>query len=564
VSAVSVPTAELSGPGPSAPTGTAAARWRDWTGGGRLLILLGGVAVAIALVSLTVPSTPSYDPWSWLVWGKEIVHGSLHTQGGPSWKPLPMLFTVPFALFGHFQPDMWLVVSRAGAAFCALMCFKLAWRLSREIGPERGERAGAARTAAQIAPVLAGVLAAGSLLNSPGFLSDNALGYSEGLATGLLLCAVDRFLDGARRQAFVLGFVVALDRPETWPFWGLYGIWLAWRDPEERKLVIGLFVLTLLLWFGPAGLSGVERAQRPRGNSAAFTSCPFCTVFRREAWVTVLNRLKIPGIVAILVAAAGLWRSRARWRGWAADPAANARAWLVVIGLFGFVWWALIGLETQLHFSGNARYLVIGTASVGVVSGAAWGWLAQAIAASLARLGRSVRQLGRPAVGLPAGVAVTTALFLAVPPWIGDNLIDLQKTHRALVYQASLRESLNRIVRDYGGVGKLLACGRVMTEGFQVPMLAWTLGVRTLQIEDQPPTNPQGWAAIQTGPHSWRPLPASAAPNVILQDRDNGSLRTALLPLASTIQHWEALGVRYRPSGGLRVGPFRLFTACRK
>jgi hypothetical protein len=105
---VSVPTAELSATPPGAHTGAGLGAWRAWLGGGRLLIVLGVCAFLIALLSLTVPSTPSYDPWSWLVWGHEIVHGSLHTAGGPSWKPLPMLFTVPFALFGRLQPDMWL------------------------------------------------------------------------------------------------------------------------------------------------------------------------------------------------------------------------------------------------------------------------------------------------------------------------------------------------------------------------------------------------------------------------------------------------------------------------
>ena len=51
------------------------------------------VSLVIAALSLLIPSTPSYDPWAWLVWGREIVHLDLHTTGGPSWKPLPMLFT---------------------------------------------------------------------------------------------------------------------------------------------------------------------------------------------------------------------------------------------------------------------------------------------------------------------------------------------------------------------------------------------------------------------------------------------------------------------------------------
>jgi hypothetical protein len=555
---VSVPTAEMSAPQPGAHAGSGLGPWRAWLGGGRLLIVLGVCAFLIALLSLTVPSTPSYDPWSWLVWGHEIVHGSLHTAGGPSWKPLPMLFTVPFALFGRLQPDMWLVIGRAGAAMAVLMCFKLAWRLTRDLGPERSGLTGALRVMAQIAPVLAGVFAAGSLINSAGFLSDNALGYSEGLATALMLCSVDRFLDGSRRQAFVLGFFTALDRPEIWPFWGLYGLWLCWKDPGARKLVGGLFVLTLVLWFGPAGFSGVTRAQHVRSNSAALRSCPFCVVVKDEAWPTVLNRLKIPGIIALLVAAFSLWRMRGdQWWRESFAPGTRGRVWLLVIGVFGFIWWCLIGLETQLGFSGNARYLVLGTAPVGIACAVAWGWLAQEVGARLIAFGARARAFATPRLALPTGGVVAIVLFLAVPPWIGNNLINLSATHRALVYQARLREDLNQIIRNYGGAKKLLACGTVMTEGFQVPMVAWNLGVRTLQIEDQPTIpdpkkNPLAWA------------PKSAAPNVILQDRDNGSLHTSLLPLPSTIQHWESLGVHYQPAGGQQVGAFRLFTDCQK
>ena len=62
--------------------------------------------VGIAALSLLIPSTPSYDPWAWLVWGREIVHLNLQTTGGPSWKPLPMIFTTVFALFGRAAPDL--------------------------------------------------------------------------------------------------------------------------------------------------------------------------------------------------------------------------------------------------------------------------------------------------------------------------------------------------------------------------------------------------------------------------------------------------------------------------
>ncbi len=517
-----------------------------------MYLWLGGFALLVGLLSLLIPSTPSYDPWAWLVWGREIVHLDLHTSGGPSWKPLPMIFTTVFALFGKAQPDLWLVIARAGAVMAVAMVFKLAWRLTRDLVGHPAEATKAIRRLALAAPLLAGVIAAGSLINSGGFISDNALGYSEGLTTALVLMAVDSYLDGARHRAFIFGFFAALDRPELWFFWGPYGLYLFWRDPGARRLVVGLFALIPVLWFLPelwgSGhlLRGVTRAQHPRSNSAAFAKCPVCTVYTKEAWPAVLNRVKVPGILAMVAAAFGLWRMRKTW--WRQGPmsaALRARALLVTIGLFGFVWWFGIAVETQAGFSGNNRYLVIGSAPVAIAGGVAWGWFAGGVAAllrRLAELGSSLRRLASPLFTLPAGAVVAVGLFLAVPPWIGQNIISLPRTHHALVYQAHLREDVTTAVREAGGAGELLKCGSVMTEGFQVPMVAWTLGVRTLRVTAEPSR------LVTTGP--W--------PNVILQARAQS--KSTLLPTPAQIIAWEHAGARYRLVAHVRT--FRVFSTC--
>ena len=80
------------------------------------------------------PSVPTYDPWAWIIWGREITHLDLNTVSGPSWKPLPVLFTTPFALFGDdAAPALWLlIVARRRAARASR------WRT----GSARGWRAG--------------------------------------------------------------------------------------------------------------------------------------------------------------------------------------------------------------------------------------------------------------------------------------------------------------------------------------------------------------------------------------------------------------------------------------
>ena len=225
------------------------------------------VTLTIGALSLLIPSTPSYDPWSWLVWSRQIIHGHLTiTSGGTSWKPLPMIFTIPFALFGKAAPDLWLVVARAGALAAVAMVFRLAFRLTRRVGGLFGEaEVRHDRVTAAAPALLAGLIGAVALALSAsgGFVSSNALGYSEGFAAALLLISIDRHIDGKPRQAFIVGFLVALDRPEIWLFWGPYGLWLFWKDPGARVLVAALFVITPIVWFLP-GLPGLRLVQLQR------------------------------------------------------------------------------------------------------------------------------------------------------------------------------------------------------------------------------------------------------------------------------------------------------------
>ncbi|MGH2914802.1 MAG: hypothetical protein ACRDMX_07430, partial [Solirubrobacteraceae bacterium] len=552
-------------------------------------LALVAAALALGALSLLVPSTPSYDPWSWLLWGREIIHGHLTiTTGGTSWKPLPMIFTIPFALAGRAAPDLWLVVARAGIVASVVLSFRLAYRLTRRVGGlfapspdvDAGSYAGGAANASVarslvLAPaILAGLIAAVSLglSASGGFISSNALGYSEALATALLLVSVDRLLDGRPRQAFAVGFFVALDRPEIWLFWGLLGLWLLWKDPGARAAVIGSAVLVLALWFVPVKLGcgqfscSVTRAAHPRSNSLAFASNPFEAELSQAAWPTMLLRLKV--VAALLVAAVVgllLYARAARARGATAASAlrtaqGRARLFTALLVIGGLAWFVVIAAMTQIGFSGNNRYLVLGSALVDIAAAVGFGWAARELAAlgwralpggSPARkqdsralqgtgAARGTRTLGSRAGLLGTACAALLALlFMFGPNWVGSNLISIPRTHGSLVYQAHLRQGLNRLVTRFGGPNKVLACGSVMTEGFQVPMVAWTLGVATPRIE--------------APPHSAAPASAGPAPNVILQTRDTRS--ASLLPVLAS---WPAVHYHYAGTSG----PIHMFTHC--
>ena len=69
--------------------------------------------LGLAAASLLLLRVPSYDPSAWLIWGRELTDGTLSMTGGPSWKPLPVGFTTPFALAGSgAAPLLWLLVAR--------------------------------------------------------------------------------------------------------------------------------------------------------------------------------------------------------------------------------------------------------------------------------------------------------------------------------------------------------------------------------------------------------------------------------------------------------------------
>ena len=415
-----------------------------------------------------------------------------------------MIFTIPFALFGGAAPDLWLVVARAGALAAVVMVFRLAYRLTRQVGGLLGEAGGdAGRLTATAPALLAGVIGAVALALSAsgGFVSSNTLGYSEGLATALLLIAIERLIDGRPRQAFIVGFFVALDRPEIWLFWAPLGLWLLWKDAGARVLVVGSAVLVLIVWFLPVYLGcgslscSVTRAVHPRSNSLAFASNPFEAELSRAAWPTMLLRIKAVAALVILVVAAITWRA---WRreGLAAlrTPANRARIIAALLGLGGLAWFVVIAIMTEAGFSGNNRYLVLGAALVDICGAVGYGWAAWELAVLVPRVfapARRARTAGAAgaSAALQLGLRRPAGADLHVRAPTGSAPTSSRsrgRTARSSTRRTSV-EGMNALIARFGGAKKVLACGTVMTEGFQVPMVAWTLGVATPRVEASPP-----------------------------------------------------------------------------
>jgi hypothetical protein len=401
-------------------------------------------ALALAALSLLYPSTPTYDPWAWIQWGRDIVQLELHTNTGPSWKPLPVLFTTVFSLFGDAAPDLWLVVARAGGLLALLMAFRLA---SRMVG---GGPAGWA----------AGTVAAVGLLLSAGFLRNTTMGYSEAILIALALFAIERHLDGHHGQAFALGFGAGLLRPEVWPFIAVYGLWLMWREPRHRPLVAGLGVATLVLWLVPEWIASgdpwraASRATNPVGGPAFSDNPAFALIERART-------LMMPPVKAGILLALG----------YTAYVVVRRRRlplafWMAVASV---AWVGLVALMTQGGFSGNERYLAMPVALGCVLAGAGWAWAA-----------RGLGQLGAravPGAARFAGPLAAVLLLAAAFPFALPRLGQLDNDNQVLHFQAKLRDQLQVALHEYGGRGRALACGTPYAGAYNVAMVSWFLDV---------------------------------------------------------------------------------------
>ncbi len=408
--------------------------------------------LALSALTLLFPSTPTYDPWAWILWGREITELDLTTTGGPSWKPLPVLFTVPFSIFGEqVAPLLWLWVARAGALLAIVMCFRLARRL---VGGPAG--------------IVAGLFAAAFLFSSFKYIRDAALGNSEALLAALVLWAFERHLDGRRDHALYLGFAAALLRPEVWPFLGLYGLWLWFREPELRLRMAVLAALIPLLWFGPEVWGSGEpfragsRATNPNKGSAAFADNPGLEVIKRFNHVTIKPLL---GAALIAVAHAALVWFRRR----------EQRATLFLF-LTGAAWLLLVAAMTAKGFAGNQRYLIVTTAAACVLGGIGVGrifeWIQEVV----------TRRADDPRTGLAAAAAAFLLGVVALSPVIGQKADNARLTLDDLRYEASIWEGLREVVDEAGGKRRLLSCGGVYSGPFQTQMVAHTLGIHGIQV----------------------------------------------------------------------------------
>jgi hypothetical protein len=463
-------------------------RWR-WLVGTVAMLVLALLVVHWAGVR------PGYDPYGWLVWGHLTVHGALDTNGAPSWKPLPFLFTVPYALVGKHALTLWMVtavaISLAGAVF--------AWRVAFALVDAPPQR----RYAAYVAGLVAGT----ALLAIDTYPHSVLSAESDTMIVTLCLAAVDCILCRRYRWAFWLWWLAALGRPEAWAPLGLYLLW-AWRsEPAMRRQIVAGVVLIPVLWFGiPAitsksAFSAGSLAQNsPRmlhGNKITGTWGRFMGLDAAS--------VKLAAVIAVTLGA--LRRDRA-----------------VLLLAGGVLLWVAVEIVFALHgWPAVPRYLYEAAGGTCVLAGVFAGrvildapTVLGALRARVPAVAERWPWLGSPTVAGLGAVLVLAVFAAAAVPALHQRYrqasTDLRgqrtRTHEILLLQQ---------VVGHLGAAKILACGHPdIGIAFQ-SILAWDMGTNTGSLYfSRKHEREHPHPIVNLYPHSygWQVLPAHTAPSM--------------------------------------------------
>ncbi len=392
-------------------------------------------SLATAAASLLLLRQTAFDPTAWLIWGRELSGGTLSVIGGPSWKPLPVVFTTLFSAAGDtVAPLLWLVVVRTSGLLAVAVTFRLARRLGG---------------------VPAGVVAALGLVLANDFLYNCFRGDSEGLLVLSALGAIDLHLARRRHLALGAALCAALLRPEVWPLLALYGLWLvrAQRRAHTAALVAAAGVAVLAAWFAPDyvvtgdWLRGVTRARHPVPGSPAQSSFPFGLTF-----VNAAAFLCWPLYAGAVYATLRAYRRDERDRAVLALAAASTLLMVTV------------ALMSETGFTGNIRYVTLPGALLCVLAGI-----------GLPPLVAALRARARPVLAWTAAGAAAIAVVVSLAI-IVSGAVRLARDERELGGQ------LDRAIALAGGKAGLRACGRVATTPFERQAVAYRLGLRSLDV----------------------------------------------------------------------------------
>jgi hypothetical protein len=416
--------------------------------------------VALAALSAAVlPTVPSYDPWAWISWGREVVdpHLSFEISGGPSWKPLPWFFTTVYALFGSTAaPTLWVITARAGGLLALVAAYRLGARL-----------VGAPRWAA----VTAGALGALGIVVTQEWFYEMFRGTSEPMLIACALWAIDRHLERRYGWAFVLGVALGLMRPEAWPLLIIYGAWLWWRSRSVwmRVLVVAGLLSLPFFWFVPPWVGSGQpflAAQHAALYNGGLGRHPLFTVLGRGLDVQTIPLLVLGGVTVVIA--------------WLRQP----RDWLTIsLGAGALVWWVVVVGMTLDGYPGLERFYLPAAGVTAVLAGVGIVRLA-----ALASRGR---------VMVAAGVIA--ALVALTLPFTGGRLNEARRQDRIASAAVSHLDQMKAAVAAVGGHSRVFPCKSsfaAVNHGVQTA-LAWQLHVTLGRVG----TSMRHQGVMFVGPH---------------------------------------------------------------
>jgi hypothetical protein len=469
---------------PSAPEGAASsapARRSFREGVKRHPWALVAVAVVLAAIAFVLGTgmRPEFDAWGFLVWGKQALHGNLETSAAPSWKPLPFLFTLPYALAGGAQLWLWMFTAVAAAFAGAPIAGRIAYRL---VGPS---------PARPYAPWAAAVFAGVGVLGIFNYGHYMLIANADPMEITLCLAAIDSHLCGRRRLAWLCLVLASLGRPEAWSVTGLYALWAWSSEPSMRPLLGAGAIAIPAMWFGIGRLTSPSWTV---ASDVAFGSTSPLPGFR--LWGVIRHWRDLYQVPMQLAALGSVVIAIVR----------RDRATLILTGA-ALVW---VTAEIAMAYHGwNApsRYLFAPAAVMVVVAGVGVGRALQATPSS------PLLRVAFPAVV----VALVVALVPAARTWerLFHNKVSAERVWRTQI------DHLHALMAREGGAERIFACGMPVSYlGFQ-PIIAWYLGRNVSEIGWNPPDSIKSGAPIvlyqvQDGPTHWvaHPMhyPAARAP----------------------------------------------------
>ena len=439
------------GPGP----GPAPALWPWWVWP---LVLAAVIAASIWFVHWS-GMRPSFDPFGWLTWGHQLLYGRLDLNAAPSWKPLTIIFTLPFSLFGGTSVSMWSVTSTAGTLLMGVFAARIVYRLTDDVRarPDAGRWVIAA---AWIGALFAGI----GVLGMAGLPKLTYIANSDQLNTALVLAAIDAHLSRRPRLAYLTLFLASLGRPEVWALSGVYGLWLIWKVPGTRILVVGGWVLIIAAWYVPdyVWANSINEASKLDLNKAsACTGNSVVCVIRRwgpNLYAWPMGVAALIGLVAALVS--------------------RNRRVLLLLGTVA-VWLIVEIAFAYKGLSAVSRYLMESTAVMVVVAG--WG-----IAELLSGLPGVLRRAPVRAVQI-VGVLVLLGLLVGFEPSAHVRLYKWRDGADHARAEGRVNVNMSRAVAAAGGPAHILACGRPAALNQHQSQLAWALNLNDANVLFNPP-----------------------------------------------------------------------------